>query len=191
MPRSGATANKSKTAPGYSVEEILDEYGLTVIGKHVCLHPEPGESPRAFQRRQLEFHLAFTEQAREYVATNDVSVSQAAEIGYKVNRIERDLWHKETLPGGRRFLPRDLPAMLDALRAQVLAELESRDGKLSNDVRRPCYDRDHTWLRWSNEGMTPAKIRDRWNREHPEATIGAGESGRDVVKKGLDAARED
>jgi hypothetical protein len=58
--------------------------------------------------------------------------------------------------------------------------------------RRPNYARDHTWLCWCDkEGLTPAKIRDRWNREHPEATIGKGESGRDLVKKGLLAARRD
>lgn len=30
--------------------------------------------------------------------------------------------------------------------------------------RRPAYARDHLWLKWQEaEGLTPAKIRDRWN----------------------------
>jgi hypothetical protein len=58
--------------------------------------------------------------------------------------------------------------------------------------RRPCYDRDHTWLRWKDdEKMGDAAIRDRWNRENPAAKIPKGEGGRDVVKKGLTAARRD
>jgi len=57
--------------------------------------------------------------------------------------------------------------------------------------KRPCYDRDHAWLGWDDAGMTPAKIRDRWNREHPEAQVGKGQAGRDVVKKGIQAARKE
>ncbi|MEQ9408754.1 MAG: hypothetical protein RIK87_13540 [Fuerstiella sp.] len=53
--------------------------------------------------------------------------------------------------------------------------------------RRECYFRDHTFLKWRNEGMTPAKIRDRWNREYPEKAINLDNksSGRDVVKQGI------
>lgn len=57
--------------------------------------------------------------------------------------------------------------------------------------RRPCYARDHTWLKWSNEGMKPAAIRNRWNLEHPREKIGLGESGRDLVKKGINTARRE
>jgi hypothetical protein len=59
--------------------------------------------------------------------------------------------------------------------------------------RRPCYARDHLWLRWAEEeGMKPAKIRDRWNEEHRKhggAKIGPGRPGLDVVKQGLKKAR--
>jgi hypothetical protein len=55
--------------------------------------------------------------------------------------------------------------------------------------QRPCYDRDHTWLRWAEEeGMTPARIRDRWNKEHPTEKVSNGDAGRDTVKKGLSRA---
>jgi hypothetical protein len=33
----------------------------------------------------------------------------------------------------------------------------------SNQDPRPAYKRDHLWLRWHEEGMGPAAIRDRWN----------------------------
>jgi hypothetical protein len=63
---------------------------------------------------------------------------------------------------------------------------------LSSADRRPCYDRDHTWRRWADdEGLKPAGIRDRWNRENPEAMISKGQAGCDVVKKRLAAARRD
>ena len=57
--------------------------------------------------------------------------------------------------------------------------------------QRPCYDRDHQWLEWCQEGLTPAKIRDRWNKENPDQSIAKGEHGRDVVKKGLKAAENE
>lgn len=57
--------------------------------------------------------------------------------------------------------------------------------------KRPCYVRDHLFLCWKNEGMTPAVIRDRWNDEHPSEPVGKGEAGRDVVKKGIDSALRD
>jgi hypothetical protein len=73
--------------------------------------------------------------------------------------------------------------------AAAPSNLAGEGGKL----RRPCYQRDHVWLRWSEEQqMKPAAIRDRWNREyrrHAGATIGEGRSGLDVVKKGLKKAR--
>jgi len=62
--------------------------------------------------------------------------------------------------------------------------------------QRPCYERDHTFLAWYNEVDAStyhsyARIRDRWNREHPKDPIGDGQHGRDLVKKGLKAAERD
>jgi hypothetical protein len=66
---------------------------------------------------------------------------------------------------------------------------------------RPTRARNLLWLRWrTEEGLTPAKIRDRWN-SMPDAQrrelspqspnkIGKGEPGRDLVKKCLRAAEE-
>jgi hypothetical protein len=62
-----------------------------------------------------------------------------------------------------------------------LAELPRAPG----DSRRPCHERNQTFLRWKkDEGMTPAPIRDRWNEENPKDKVTI-----DVVKKGLQAAR--
>jgi hypothetical protein len=57
--------------------------------------------------------------------------------------------------------------------------------------KRPCYSRDHTWLAWSEQGMRPATIRDRWNRDHPAEKIGSGASGYQVVKTALRKARSE
>ena len=63
------------------------------------------------------------------------------------------------------------------------------------NARRPCYVRDHLWLKWHDEeGLGIAAIRDRWNREcgqHGGRSIGKGRPGRDVVKEGLRKAREE
>jgi hypothetical protein len=59
---------------------------------------------------------------------------------------------------------------------------------------RPCQDRDHLWLRWREEGMKPAAIRDRWNAEHARyggEKISTGRSGFEVVKRGLKKARKE
>jgi hypothetical protein len=65
----------------------------------------------------------------------------------------------------------------------------------SNKPRRPCYDRDHLWLRWhEEEGMNPAAIRDRWNREyqqHGGERIAAKKRGLFVVIEGLKKAKEE
>jgi hypothetical protein len=54
---------------------------------------------------------------------------------------------------------------------------------------RPCYERDHLWLRWADkEGLTAAQIRDRWNGGHPEQPLN-GRSGWNVVREGLRKAR--
>jgi len=68
--------------------------------------------------------------------------------------------------------------------------------------KRPAYDRDHLWLDWKREdGLSPAKIRDRWNAKSKQEregaapclpnAIGKGEDGRDVVKKALQRARNE
>jgi hypothetical protein len=65
-----------------------------------------------------------------------------------------------------------------------LAEEDSR-------VDRPCGARDRQFLEWYREGLTPAKIRDRWNLENPSQHVGDGDSGRNLVKSGIRAAKKD
>jgi hypothetical protein len=59
-------------------------------------------------------------------------------------------------------------------------------------ITRPMAERDGLWLAWYEDSNaetyhSPAKIRDRWNRDNPRRKV----SSADVVKKGLDAARRD
>ncbi len=51
--------------------------------------------------------------------------------------------------------------------------------------------RDATFLEWELQGMTPAKIRDRWNAENPGDLISLenASSGRDTVKKAIERER--
>ena len=71
--------------------------------------------------------------------------------------------------------------------------------------RRPAYGRDHKWLEWKEkEGMTPATIRDRWNKMsdderrricpqkwQPIESENGREGTRDLVEKALRKARKD
>jgi hypothetical protein len=78
--------------------------------------------------------------------------------------------------------------------AQLLVTTKTVREKHQKPAKRSCYERDHTFLKWRTEGLTPAKIRDRWNREHadrPEDQIGQGEQGSDIVKKGIKTARRE
>jgi len=52
---------------------------------------------------------------------------------------------------------------------------------------RPNADRDATFFTWRAEGMTYGAIRDRWNREHPDRSVGTGRGGTDVAKKAIAA----
>lgn len=66
---------------------------------------------------------------------------------------------------------------------------------------RPAYGRDHLFLTWSAEGLTPAAIRDRWNalsdderrRVCPAAwrRVRTGESGRNVLKQAIWKAKKE
>jgi len=72
-----------------------------------------------------------------------------------------------------------------------------------NAEPRPAYGRDHLFLEWSEQGLKPAAIRDRWNALSDDerkalcparwAQIGDEglEAGRDAVKKALRAAIRD
>lgn len=69
------------------------------------------------------------------------------------------------------------------------------------DGRRPAYGRDHLFLAWSAEGMTPARIRDRWNALPDDERkrvcsaswqrVGKGEPGRNVVKQAVLKAKNE
>jgi hypothetical protein len=93
--------------------------------------------------------------------------------------------------GANKRLSRLQLAALDSADACRAAACLLREDPLpepagGNTGLRPCYDRDHTWLRWKEEeGMRPAGIRDLWNRDHPEDPVASGESGRLVVKEGI------
>lgn len=58
------------------------------------------------------------------------------------------------------------------------------------EPNRPNAARDATWVQWSKQGMTPAKIRDRWNEENPgdKISVDSADNGRSTVKKAI--ARE-
>ena len=49
--------------------------------------------------------------------------------------------------------------------------------------------RNYQWWTWEQEGMKPAQIRDRWNRDHADEAIGMKERGRDIVRKALKAIK--
>lgn len=73
--------------------------------------------------------------------------------------------------------------------APIEAEAEQHSVEpLATRQRRPCYDRDHLWLKLKSDGMGIAAIRDQWNEEHPNDKIGSGASGYQVVKTGLKKA---
>jgi hypothetical protein len=62
---------------------------------------------------------------------------------------------------------------------------------IENNPPSPTADRNETFLAWyedqgSETHRSPARIRDRWNSEHPKLRV----ASRDVVKKAIAAARK-
>jgi len=70
--------------------------------------------------------------------------------------------------------------------------------------KRPAYERDHLWLKWNKEeGLTPARIRDRWNgmsdderraaspRKWSRVESDSAEGQRDLIEKALRTARSE
>ena len=83
--------------------------------------------------------------------------------------------------------------------AETTCPIEMPDRIFRSNKLRPAYPRNHLWLKWYEEGLGIAKIRDRWNnmteRERKEIApekhqrIAAGKGGRDVVYQGINLAR--
>jgi hypothetical protein len=69
----------------------------------------------------------------------------------------------------------------------IVADLAALPGSpLPKTKQRRCYQRDHTFLKWHDDGLKPAEIRQRWNREHPHQQV-----SRESVVTGLKTAREE
>jgi hypothetical protein len=64
------------------------------------------------------------------------------------------------------------------------------DVRVTENTRKNAI-RDATFLEWEAQGMTPAKIRDRWNLKNPHDVISLenASSGRDTVKKAIERER--
>jgi hypothetical protein len=80
----------------------------------------------------------------------------------------------------------DVSRQLEWLRL-IVADLAGRPGSpLPKTRQRRCYQRDHTFLKWHDDGLKPAEIRQRWNREHPHQQV-----SRESVVTGLKTARKE
>jgi hypothetical protein len=67
-------------------------------------------------------------------------------------------------------------------------------GKVPPGITRRMAARDHLWLAWYETTGTdtfhsPARIRDKWNRENQSSKIDDGDKGRDLVEKSIEKAR--
>jgi hypothetical protein len=84
--------------------------------------------------------------------------------------------------------------VLEMLGLQPFGAAGGEPANAPEQAPRPCYDRDHLWLRWREEGMKPAAIRNRWNKEYAHyggEKIGTGRPGYEVVKQALARARKE
>jgi hypothetical protein len=117
---------------------------------------------------------------------------------------------EETLPAGNRQEAQagveEKPQATDADRIESPPATEQELAGHAGRRIRPAYKRDHCWLKWADEGLTPAKIRDRWNALSDEGRKGiCGEAwgriggsspaqkkaGYEVVKGGLKKAKRE
>ncbi len=83
--------------------------------------------------------------------------------------------------------------LLDHL-AEKLRRLDPDSSNLKLEGGGRTIWRDLHFLKWSlgerkRKGLTPARIRDKWNEEHPDDRIHSDNRGIDVVKKGITRAK--
>jgi hypothetical protein len=90
-------------------------------------------------------------------------------------RATLSLWEKWRLTQSGRLSPSGEP-LSNKDDASVQA---NGDGKT-----RPAFERDHLFLKWHEEGLKPAEIRVRWNKENPKKPV-----KQPVVKQALKRAK--
>jgi hypothetical protein len=94
-------------------------------------------------------------------------------------------------------------SQMDDLTATELAQAIAKPSGLrpaekddaQNRSGRSCADRDEMFLKWYESKDEPtyrshATIRDKWNAMHPKESVGVGTSGRQVVIKGIERAKD-
>ena len=133
-----------------------------------------------------EFHCAHLA-ALEFIGEGLSAIADGGEWLSTHERVNLDKWlESESLRAQKKARRRAGKGSTKQANVAV-----AENGETSRP-KRGCYDRDHTWLRWRvQNGMTPAEIRDCWNKEHPDKRIGSGKSGIDLVKKGIKRAKAD
>jgi hypothetical protein len=92
----------------------------------------------------------------------------------------------------RNQISNNLPAdVLDRVLLLLHVQFRAEVLDAPPEAKRPCYDRDHEWLRqYEAPGPTyhkPAKIRDQHNAAIPEAD----HVSRKTVQNGIDTARKE
>jgi hypothetical protein len=180
-----ANALTELRACGFSCR-LFDTVSLAPIAYQALIDPEtvPDESERA----GLQLDRLLKEHARVLLTTDPADRGRLAELVR--DAVEEPALRKGVWFGVLCVLARALP---EPIEIPPPPETPPPPGAEA-PARRPCYERDHLWLQWEDEGLSPAKNRDRWNREyqqHGGATIGERRSGRDVVKEALKKARQE
>ena len=170
------------TSPPLKVAEVFDE---DIKGRNLWLELLyrlfPGESERWYYYPNFPFPLDPTESFFVTGLPCNVFLASARTIEMAIDRQPLEM-----------LLPPSAP-------------INPPSGKLFDPdyKKRPAYERDQLWLRWSEkEGMAPAAIRDRWNGMSDEErqtvsprkwqrieSVGGLEGQRDLIEKGLRRAK--
>lgn len=73
----------------------------------------------------------------------------------------------------------------------AIREAEKRTAELRTAAsRRTALEKQLFAVHWSDKGLGPAAIRDKWNASRPRDSVGIGDAGRDDIKKSTVRGRE-
>jgi hypothetical protein len=145
----------------------------------------PGETPAQAQRRRLalaeaerQLPLRMAWSGRPALVTDDHTA------GERLAHVRKQVEDWSNACRAAAELLRE--------EAALTTRPDRAGGHNSTPDQPSCAARNQIFLRWEEEeGLTTPAIRDRWNKEYPQAPVGEGRHGYDVVRKGLIAARKD
>jgi hypothetical protein len=106
-----------------------------------------------------------------------------------------EMWRTKSAMQVREFFDHRIQRAEDEQQARNIEGAQkaarARESHLRAEAsRRPALEKQLFSVYWSNKGLGPAAIRDKWNEARPKESVSAGTAGREDIKKAVQRGRE-